>query len=187
MRLRPSALQRMLRMRYSSRGRFGSSARTGRGPWEWAAGSFSAIIVVLAFWAIVDLQRAGAAAQPVQERVRADRRAAQAPLRPDPEPGRDGEGLHEARARDARSRDQGAQRRRSRAAQAAAGATRRPGGDAGPAQAEGALTGALGRLLRARPRRIPTSRPTRTCSRSRRSSPAPRTRSRSRARRSTTR
>jgi hypothetical protein len=36
-----------------------------------------------------DLQRPGDAAQPVQERVRADRRAAQAALRPDPQPGRD--------------------------------------------------------------------------------------------------
>ncbi len=55
------------------------------------------------------VQRAGAAAQPGAERLVADRRAAQAPPRPDPEPGRDGEGLHDPRARDAGGRHPGPQ------------------------------------------------------------------------------
>ena len=78
-----------------------------------------------------DLQRPGRAAQPLQERVLADRRAAQAPLRPDPEPGRVGEGLHAARARDARRGGQGARQRGQRGA-GARGQAGRSGGDAGP-------------------------------------------------------
>src|SRR5262249_51460196 len=40
------------------------------------------------------LQRAGGRREPLQERVRPDRRAAQTPLRPDSEPGRGRQGLH---------------------------------------------------------------------------------------------
>ena len=60
------------------------------------------------------LQRPGHRPQRLQERLRPDRRAADAPLRPDPEPGRGGQGLPQARARDARGRDPGARRRRQR-------------------------------------------------------------------------
>src|ERR671911_338458 len=53
------------------------------------------------------LQRARRPAQPHRERLGADRRAAQAALRPHPQPGRDREGLRVARAGDARRRPQG--------------------------------------------------------------------------------
>ena len=46
-----------------------------------------------------------------QERLRPDRRAAETPLRPDSQPGRDRQGLHGARARDARGGHQGPQQR----------------------------------------------------------------------------
>ena len=65
----------------------------------------------------------------------ADRRAAEAAARPDPEPRRDGEGLRSARARHVRSGDRGAGRGR---------------GAQGPAQAprrRGLLSQALGRLF----------------------------------------
>ena len=58
---------------------------------------------------VVTVQRPGQAAEPDRERLGADRRAAQAPLRPDPEPRRDGEGLRRPRARDARGGDPGPQ------------------------------------------------------------------------------
>ena len=71
------------------------------------------VLVVLLVFVVVDLQRADPAAQPGRERLVADRRAAQAPLRPDPQPGRDGQGLRRPRARDARGRHPGPQPRRS--------------------------------------------------------------------------
>ena len=74
-----------------------------------------AVLGLIALWVVSLYNGLVARAQRVQERVRADRRAAQAPLRPDPEPGRDGQGLHEARARDAGGGDRRAQRARSTA------------------------------------------------------------------------
>ena len=65
----------------------------------------------------------------------AGRRPAEAPLRPDPEPRRDGQGLRSPRAGDVRSRHRGADAR---------------GGAQGPAEqgaAEGILGQALGRLF----------------------------------------
>ena len=86
------------------------------------------LIVILIAVGGRDVQPPGLAAQPLQERVLADRRAAQAALRPDPQPGRDREGLPAARARDARGGDRGAQpggqRRRARRPE-----PRRPRGD----------------------------------------------------------
>ena len=70
------------------------------------------VVLVLLFIGIYNRLVDGA--QRVQERLRADRRAAHPPLRPDPEPGRDREGLHEARARDARERDPRPQHRGGR-------------------------------------------------------------------------
>ena len=61
-----------------------------------------------------DLQPAGRRPQRLQERVRADRRAAHASPRPDSEPGRDRQGLHQARARDARGGHRRAQQRGQR-------------------------------------------------------------------------
>ena len=55
------------------------------------------------------LQRPRHFEEPLQERLRPDRRPAQAPLRPDPQPRRDRQGLHEARAGDARSGHPGPQ------------------------------------------------------------------------------
>ena len=52
-----------------------------------------------------DVQPSGHSAKPLQERLFADRRAAQAAVRPDPESGRSRQGLHQARAGDARSGD----------------------------------------------------------------------------------
>ena len=69
------------------------------------------IIVVLVMWVIMiynGLVAHAAAGQPV---LRRHRRAAEAAPRPDPEPGRDREGLRGARARHARSGRPGAQRR----------------------------------------------------------------------------
>ena len=84
--------------------------------------------------------------EPLQERLCPDRCAAQAPLRPDSQPGRDGQGLHEARARNARSRHRGAQPgvHRQPAGGRSAGRSRAMRGLMG---AEAALTGALGRLF----------------------------------------
>src|SRR5688572_25044292 len=48
-----------------------------------------------------DVQPPGDASPALPQRVLVDRRAAQAPARPDSQPGRDGEGLHGARAHDA--------------------------------------------------------------------------------------
>src|SRR5438552_5376415 len=78
-----------------------------------------------------DLQRTRSRPEPVPERVRADRRPAQTPLRLDPESRRDREGLHGARASDARSGDRGApdRRARRRAGRSAAGTA---GSDARP-------------------------------------------------------
>ena len=74
------------------------------------------------------VQRAGHLAEPLQERLLADRRAAEAALRPDSESGRGGQGLHQARARDARSGDHRPATRPTRPASRppAAPATRRP-------------------------------------------------------------
>src|SRR5262249_12185586 len=47
------------------------------------------------------LQRAGGRPDPLRERLLPDRRATQAPLRPDPEPDRMRQGLHGSRAGDA--------------------------------------------------------------------------------------
>ena len=96
-----------------------------------------AIIVVLVdLSVVVTLQRPGHAAEPDRERLGPDRRAAQAPLRPHPQPGRDGQGLRHPRAGDARGRHPGPQhgheRRRARRS--------RP-------QAENMLTGALKSLF----------------------------------------
>ena len=115
---------------------------------NWTALIILLVIIAAPFlWAIAIYNGLVHAAQPLQERVRADRRAAEAPLRPDPEPGRDGQGLHHARARDAGSGDRGAQRRdgrdadgggRRRATRRRCRASRRP---------KAALGGALGRLF----------------------------------------
>ena len=67
------------------------------------------------------------------------------------------------------------------------GQPRQPGGDAEPRRRPRARSPACSAACSRSPRPIPTSRPTRTCWRCRKSSPAPRTRWRSRARRSTTR
>ena len=82
------------------------------------------------------LQRARPEAQPGRQRLGADRRAAAAAARPDPEPRRDGEGLRGARARHVRG---GHRRRAPRPRRAEPG--RRP------APAEGLLSQALGRLF----------------------------------------
>ena len=62
--------------------------------------------------AVSRLQPARAPARPRRQRLVADRRAAQPPLRPDPEPGRDREGLRRARARGVRGRSRRPARRR---------------------------------------------------------------------------
>ena len=104
-------------------------------------------LIVLALLFLVGIyNRLVVGAQRLQERVRADRRAAHAPLRPDSEPGRDRQGLHQARARDARSGDPRAQ------CGGCAGSrprrpVRRPRRLQQLAGAENTLTGALGRLF----------------------------------------
>ena len=82
--------------------------------------------------AVVDRARGPAALQPHDlqaqrggEQLGADRGRPAAPPRPDPEPGRGGQGLREARAEDLRGRDQGAQHRDRR--QGAADPGRRRG------------------------------------------------------------
>ena len=77
----------------------------------------------------------------LQERVRADRRAAEAPLRPHPEPRRDREGLPEARARHARGGDRGAERRAGRGAARAAASPGDAAAMQGLSAAEGVLAG----------------------------------------------
>ena len=74
--------------------------------------------------------------EPRRQRVGADRGPAQAPVGPDPEPHRDGEGLRGARARHVRGGHRGARRTRS--------GRRAP---PRPAAAEGILGAALGRLF----------------------------------------
>ncbi len=106
-----------------------------------------AVVVVACLVLRLALQPAGRRAQRLQERVRADRRAAQAPLRPDPEPGRDRQGLHEARARNARGRDQGAQQRGQRPQGRGRRIRATPAAMQQLCRAENALTGALGRLF----------------------------------------
>ena len=63
-----------------------------------------------------DLQRHGPRAQPRRRGLERDRRPAQAPARPDPEPGRDRQGLRGARGRRLRGRHAGARQRHERAA-----------------------------------------------------------------------
>ena len=60
------------------------------------------------------VQPARHAPEPRGERLVADRRAAPPPVRPDPQPDRDGEGLRGARARGVRARDRGADPRDGR-------------------------------------------------------------------------
>src|SRR5262245_26144007 len=57
------------------------------------------------------LQRTGGRREPLQERLRPDRRAAQTPLRADPEPGRSRQGLHGPREGNAQRSHQGPQQR----------------------------------------------------------------------------
>ena len=93
------------------------------------------VVVLVGLYAIVQLQRARLAAEPHRERLGADRRAAQAALRPHPQPGRDREGLRVPRARDARRRHRGPQRRHERQ------------GPHDQAEAENLITGALKSLF----------------------------------------
>ena len=55
-----------------------------------------------------DLQFAGDPEKPLQERVQPDRRSVEAALRPDSQPDRGGQGVHEPRAGDTRGRGPGA-------------------------------------------------------------------------------
>ena len=71
-----------------------------------------AIVVVLVVVADHVLQPPRQVPEPGRERVGAGRRAAEAALRPDPEPRRDRQGLRVARARDLRGRDRCAHARR---------------------------------------------------------------------------
>ena len=75
------------------------------------------LVVALVLAARLPLQPARHAAEPRRQRLGADRGAAEAALRPDPEPRRDGEGLRGARARDVRGGHErtDARRRRRRA------------------------------------------------------------------------
>ena len=84
------------------------------------------ILVLLALALVAPLQPARPAAQPRRQRVGADRRAAEAALRPDPEPRRDGQGLRGARARDVRERDARTRGRRRGAGPAGAVGGRGP-------------------------------------------------------------
>ena len=68
------------------------------------------VVVLVRARRAVPLQRPGQQAEPGRERLVADRRAAQAAARPDPQPGRDREGLRRARAGHARRRRPGPQR-----------------------------------------------------------------------------
>ena len=80
-----------------------------------------------------DLQPDGVEAERRRQQLGPDRGRAEAPARPDPEPGRGGQGLREAREGDLRERDQGAQRRRRREGSRPAGRRRgHPRGDARP-------------------------------------------------------
>ena len=73
-----------------------------------------AVVVLLVLYVDRHLQRPGQAAEPHRERVVPDRRAAAAPLRPDPQPGGDGQGLRHARAGDVRGRHPGPGQRHQR-------------------------------------------------------------------------
>jgi hypothetical protein len=92
------------------------------------------------------VQPPGGAAQPVQERVRPDRRPAQAPLRPDPQPGGDGAGYmkHERETLEAVIQ---AGTRPARPSRRPPRTRRTPGAMRGLMGAEQALTGALGRFF----------------------------------------
>src|SRR5690606_7548175 len=72
------------------------------------------------------LQRPRLAAEQDRERLGPDRRPAEAPLRPDPEPGRDGQGLRSPRAPDARGGHPGPQRGPQRPGPARPGRGREP-------------------------------------------------------------
>ena len=93
------------------------------------AGSLASAVLVVADRSsrscVVALQPARPAAQPRRQRVGAGRRPAQAPLRPDPEPRRDGQGLRRARARDVRGGHAGARARAGGAGAGRAGRGRR--------------------------------------------------------------
>src|SRR6516164_10983415 len=92
------------------------------------------------------LQRAGGRQEPLRERLRPDRRAAQTPLRADSESGRSGQGLHGPREGDARRRHQGPQQRDGGRAESC----RQPSDPAAMGelnQAEVQLGGTLGRLF----------------------------------------
>ena len=73
-----------------------------------------------------DVQRPRAPAQPGRGSLLRHRRAAQAPARPDPQPGRDGQGLRRPRAPGVRERDRRAQHRDRRAGPGGAGPGREP-------------------------------------------------------------
>ena len=121
------------------------------------------IVVVVGARCPVPLQRPDQQAEPGRERLVPDRRAAQAPPRPDPQPGRDGQGLRRPRARDAR-------RRRRRPATPPCSATGPVGDGAGrePDHRRRCVSSSPC------PRPTPTSRPTRTSCRCRRSCRPPR-------------
>ena len=124
------------------------------------------LVVLLAAPGRRDVQPARPATEPHAERLGAGRRPAPAPLRPDPEPRRDGQGLRLARARDLRGGHQGAHRGAAGQGVERAGAGR-----------ERAHRGDRAALRRGRG--VPAScGRARTSSSSRRSSPRPSRRSR---------
>ena len=94
------------------------------------------LVVLFLLWLILGYNGLGLAPEPGGQRVVADRRAAQAPLRPHPEPGRDGEGLRRPRAGHAS---------KPSPTPAPTPSTRR--GPEQQAQAENQLTGALKSLF----------------------------------------
>ena len=102
----------------------------------WVLIAVLVVLVLVGLYLVAALQRARPEAQPRRQRLGADRRAAAAAARPDPEHRRGGEGLRRPRARHVRGgHARRAPRRPARRAPAEVGA------------AEGLLSQALGRLF----------------------------------------
>ena len=101
------------------------------------------VVVLLLLFVVAQVQRPRQGAEPGRQRLVADRRAAQAPLRPDPEPRRDGQGLRRPRAGHVRGRHRRrapTRSTRSRRARRAAG----PGRERAHRRAEEPVRGGRG-------------------------------------------